>query len=59
MNCKHCGDPLTKGTVVFACGCNGDSYQIKLPDTCDSRACKDARDDAAIEKAIAAGIIDR
>lgn len=54
--CQHCGTPLTKGGYALACGPGGG--RIKLPDYCADRECAKARDDAAIARAIAAGIID-
>lgn len=57
--CPHCGTPLTPGGYALACGSGGKSARIPLPATCTDRDCPQQRDNAAIERAIAAGVIDR
>lgn len=54
--CPDCGGPLKLGGYALACGPTGG--RIKLPDYCASRECARARDDAAIARAVAAGVID-
>lgn len=56
--CPHCGSPLTPGGVALACGPDGGSAGIRLPDWCSDADCRKARDDAAIRGAVARGVID-
>lgn len=55
--CPACGQPMTKGGVAIVCGPR-DSGALPLPDYCSSRDCQRARDQAAIDRAVAAGVID-
>lgn len=57
--CPYCGNKLTLGWLALACGPKGTSTRIPLPDFCTDRECQRARDEAAIEQAIARGIITR
>lgn len=56
--CPHCGGPMTPGGTAIACADGGRSLTVPLPAYCASSRCADARDTAAIDRAIAAGIID-
>lgn len=56
--CPHCGNPLSRGGVAVACGPRLTSTTIPLADYCADADCRRARDEAAIAKAVAAGVID-
>ena len=55
--CPSCGEPMDAGFAQLCFG-GGKGGRLELPPTCQSRECRKARDAAAIERAIAAGIID-
>jgi hypothetical protein len=54
--CPHCGHPMRRGMVFWTAkdGCD----EFTLPPACSRPECQAARDDAAIAKMIAAGVID-
>lgn len=55
--CPDCGGPMTSGeTSAILCGTFG-GVRLPLPDWCASRACQEARDERAIQDAIARGVI--
>lgn len=58
--CPRCGAPMN-ASAGFACG-RGFSVPFELPPTCTNAECRKAgqreRDEAAIARAIAAGVID-
>lgn len=60
--CPRCGGPMDQ-RFALACGRGGFSEQIPLPPSCADRECGRAgqaeRDEAAIARAIAAGVIDQ
>jgi hypothetical protein len=56
-DCPHCGNPMTPGGAAIACGPDG-SVKILLAPYCADPACREARDEAALMKMIAAGVID-
>lgn len=56
--CPHCGNDLTPGGRALGCGPFGSSVVIELPAYCADRPCRRDRDDAAVEAAIARGVID-
>jgi hypothetical protein len=54
--CPHCGGPMTCGAALVT---SKDSCGVfQLPAQCLSKACREARDDAAIARAVEAGVID-
>lgn len=53
--CRFCGHQLTAGG--FAITCPG-AVPVPLPDYCSRPECRAQRDRGAIERAIAAGLID-
>lgn len=55
--CPHCGEPMTAG-VARLCFGGGKGATVELPPTCNSRSCWEARDAAAIARAVEDGIID-
>lgn len=57
VRCPSCGQPMSSGGFALACGRGGQSARILLPAICTDRACRAARDEAAMAKAIAAGVI--
>lgn len=59
VRCPSCGQPMASGGFALACGRGGASARIPLPATCRDPACLAARDEAAIEQAITAGVIRR
>lgn len=56
--CPHCGNPITPGGYALVCNTRGRSTTVQLPNFCTNRQCRSDRDDAAIAKAIADGVID-
>lgn len=54
--CPRCGEPMNAG-VAFVCG-RGFSQAFDLPPVCESLACQQRRNEDAIARAIAAGVID-
>lgn len=55
--CPECGDAMTSA-AAFLTGARGTCDVIQLPARCLSKACREARDDAAIAAAVARGVID-
>lgn len=54
--CQHCGNPLTAGGTAILCGPGGG--RMKLPDYCSDPDCRRDRDEKALARAIADGVID-
>jgi hypothetical protein len=55
--CPACGNPLTPGGSAFLCSDTG-GKRVALPSYCADRQCQIDRDEAAVAKAIASGLID-
>jgi hypothetical protein len=53
--CPRCGEPMKAGTALLNVG--GRCEPLDLPPSCDSLACRRGRDEEAIARAIAAGVI--
>jgi hypothetical protein len=57
--CPHCAKPMDATGSLFLCGPGGRARMVPLAPTCQDAACRAERDTAAIEAAIAAGIVRR
>lgn len=55
--CPHCGNPMQGGQAAIACFPNGKAMTLPLPPTCNDPDCHRARDEAAIARGIASGLI--
>ncbi len=56
--CPECGTQLTPGGVALGCVPGGGGVTIPLPAYCADPQCRRDRDEAAIARAIAAGVIE-
>lgn len=56
--CQACGQPVEGGGVAILCGPGGGTVDLPPPAYCTRRECRDARDAAALQRAIDAGVID-
>lgn len=54
--CPRCGEPMNAGRALLNFGDRCE--ELELPPTCTSRECHRQRDEEAIARAIAAGVID-
>lgn len=54
--CPRCGEPMIAGAALVNLG--GRCEPVELPPWCTSQECQRTRDEDAIARAIAAGVID-
>lgn len=57
--CEACGQPIPEtGGHAILCGPGGGRLVLPAPRFCTTRKCREARDAAAIQRAVESGLID-
>lgn len=55
--CPHCGGPMESQSAIVCAG-DGIGDRLTLPPHCTSKECQEARDEAALARAVESGLID-